>query len=170
MDFSSEPFPADLWRQARIKCWVGVASLWEKGGLVMPKLPFQAPPLFSFPSAQKDCSTWLCSAGVCFCEPAKIHVRCCRKPWLMISACSVVANLPSGASCDPGRCVFVVEFHQNGIIMLFLLQEVAFADVFHLPKTLFFVCQIQCSPGGHAKLLKLSCRDFRACESKGTPG
>ena len=134
-----------------------------------PKLPFQALPPFSFLLAQKGCSTWLCSTGVCFCEPAEIHVRCCKKAWLVISACSVVANLPSGASCDPGRCVFL-EFRPNGILVLFWLQEVAFADIFHLPKTSFFACKTQCSPGGHTKLLKLSCRGFRACESKGTLG
>ena len=48
IDFSSEPFAADLWPQARINCWVGFASLQEKSHLVTPKLPFQALPPFFF--------------------------------------------------------------------------------------------------------------------------
>ena len=131
------------------------------------KLPFQALPPFSFSlSTWKDCSRWFCSAGVCFCGPAKIHVRCCKEVWLVISACVVVGNLPSGACCDPGRCVFV-EFHQNGILVLFLLLEVAFADVFHLPKNVVFCVQNSMQPWRPCEIVEIVLQGLSGMREQG---
>ena len=39
------------------------------------------------------------------------------------------------------RKVCFYRFSQNGILVLFLLQEVAFAEVFRIQKTSFFACK-----------------------------
>ena len=103
---------------------MGVASLQEKGCLVTPKLPFQALLPCSLPLARKDCSTRFCSTGVCFCEPQ-------REPGLR-GCCE-----PSFRGLLQSRKVCFCRLFENSILVLFLLQEVAFAEVFRILKTSF---------------------------------
>ena len=66
-------------------------------------------------------------------------LRTSKRAWLVISVCVAVANLLSGASCNPGRSAFI-DSSKIAFSCCFCYKK-AFAEVSRILKTSFFACK-----------------------------